>query len=64
MQFSLNGGGLGRNAYVGPKRRKVACLLDNFLNCDMCICVFVFSCVWTGNARIHWSEETQSGMFP
>ena len=39
MQLSLIGGGLGRNANIGPKRLIVAYLLDNFLNCDMCICV-------------------------
>ena len=53
MQFSLNGGGLGRNAYIGPKRLIVACLIDNFLNCDMCICVFVFPFVFGLGMRVY-----------
>ena len=53
MQFSLNGGGLGRNAYIGPKRLIVAYLLDNFSKSDMCICVFVFPFVFGLGRRVY-----------
>ena len=58
MQFTLNGGGLGRNAYIGPKRRKVACLLDNFLTV-ICVFVFLYFHVFGLGMRVYIG-----GMFP